>query len=184
MDHSFSTIISPLWGWVIYLANYSGSQRKTAFRTTQTSERSKVCSSRSSCFSATPSGSNIPGPSSCYKPSTPPGVAYSGILIHHGFHPRLLTFKPFGLGRAILNFIALSVWQPRRATPTYLLVKILSTGISDVACPSAIAQGPFHSSFFTLSPSLSTLSSQLSTFLPLLPVPVNIPQCFDKNPLK
>ena len=105
MDHSFSTIISPLCGWVIYQANYSGSQRKIAFRTTKTSQRSKVCSSRSSCFSATPSGSNISGPSLCYKPSTPPGVAYSSILIDHGFHPRLLTFKPFGLVYAIPKFL-------------------------------------------------------------------------------
>jgi hypothetical protein len=103
MDHSFSTIISPLCGWVIYQANYSGSQRKTAFRTTKTSQRSKVCSSRSSCFSATPSGSNISGPSLCYKPSTPAGVAYSSILIDHGFHPRLFTFKPFGLWQAMLK---------------------------------------------------------------------------------
>ena len=90
--------------------------------------------------------------------------------------------------------------------PTYLPGSYQS-GISDVACPSAIAQGPVSSSHFpTLSPSfirssLSVLNSSLFSgplvlwsyspplylvyqVFPILPVPVNIPQCFDKNPLK
>ena len=92
-------------------------RRKIALRSTETSQRSKVYSSLSSCISATPSGSNIPDPSSCYKPSTPAGVAYSSIFIHHGFHPRLFKLKPFGLVSAILKFLCSTFRAATKSCP-------------------------------------------------------------------
>ena len=52
-----------------------------------------------------------------YKPSTPAGVAYSSILIHHGFHPRLFKLKPFGLVSAILKFLCSTFWAATQGCP-------------------------------------------------------------------
>ena len=85
----------------------------------------------------------------------PIGVVMLFYFIHHGFHPRLLTFRPFGLVYAILKFLCSNCRAATKSCP-YL-----------TSCPD-----PFNREYQTLH--ATSLLAPRSTFTSFRPIPSHL----------